>query len=61
LVDYQTTRLQLLLDIGALDTSLPKFWLKDHLVAFVPSGVPGRAQSQAGEQAVLPPERYFKN
>jgi hypothetical protein len=52
-----------MLDIGALDTDVPKFWLKDHLVAFLPgraaaSGNPPPPKS--GEDAVIPPEQYFK-
>ena len=63
LVDYQLTRLQLMLDIGALDTDVPKFWLKDHLVAFLPgrAAASGNApQPKSGEEAVIPPEQYFK-
>jgi outer membrane protein TolC len=62
LVGYQQTRLQLMLDIGALDTEVPKFWLKDHLAAFLPgqAPVPGNLPpAKSGEQPVLPPERYF--
>ena len=61
LVDYQQSRLQLMLDIGALDTDLPKFWLKDHLAAFLPGGTPVATQPASAEQAVLPPDQYFKN
>ncbi len=61
LVDYQQSRLQLMLDIGALDTDLPRFWLKDHLAAFLPSGTPVATQPASAEQAVLPPDQYFKN
>jgi outer membrane protein TolC len=61
LVDYQQTRLQLMLDIGALDTATPKFWLKDHLAAFLPGVTPAPTRPNAGEQAVFPPEQYFKN
>jgi outer membrane protein TolC len=65
LVDYQQTRLQLLLDIGALDTEAPKFWLKDNLAPYLPgkaTASPALDKPQppdAGEQAVLPPEQYF--
>lgn len=41
LVDYQVTRLQLMLDIGALETERPKFWLQDHLQAFLTGTAPG--------------------
>lgn len=61
LVDYQQTRLQLMLDIGALNAELPQFWLKDHLTAFLPDGTVAPERTEAGEQAVLPPEEYFKN
>ena len=61
LIDYQQTRLQLMLDIGALDTEPSKFWLKDHLAGFLPSGTPVAAQPESAEKAVLPPEQYFKN
>jgi outer membrane protein TolC len=63
LVDYQQTRLQLMLDIGALHTEVPKFWLKDYLAAFMPGSAPAPASlssTKAGEQPVLPPEQYFK-
>jgi hypothetical protein len=62
LVDYQQTRLQLLLDIGALDTEVPKFWLKDQVAAYIPGSapIPGKpASAQAGEQLVQSPEQYF--
>jgi outer membrane protein TolC len=63
LVDYQQTRLQLLLDIGALNTEAPKFWLKDQLAAYLPGSAPAAGNpppAQAGEQPVLPPENYFE-
>jgi outer membrane protein TolC len=63
LVDYQQTRLQLLLDIGALNTEAPKFWLKDQLAAYLPGSAPATGNpppAQAGEQPVLPPENYFE-
>ena len=60
LVDYQTTRMQLMLDIGTLNTDQPEFWLKDHLA--------GNADLRArpvptGEQnePVRPPDFYFNN
>ena len=62
LVDYQQTRLQLMLDIGALDTETPQFWLKDNLAAYLPgtATAPGNpAPSASGEQAVPPPDQYF--
>ena len=62
MVDYQQTRLQLMLDIGALDTEKPKFWLKDQLASYLPpqATAPGSAvPAPSGEQPVFPPEQYF--
>ncbi len=60
ITDYQQSRLQLLLDVGALDTTVPQFWLKDTLaVAYRPSAESAQPNSQA--DAVQPPENYFKN
>jgi hypothetical protein len=61
LVDYQQSRLQLLLDIGALDTAQPRFWLKENLAAIRPAGTPVQPGLEQGEQAVRPPEHYFDN
>ena len=63
LVEYQQSRLQLLLDIGALDTERPKFWLQDHLVAFLPphSAEAAPAPEATASDTVLPPEQYFNN
>ena len=61
LVDYQQSRLQLLLDIGGLDTAPPQFWLKGNLVAIQAGGSPVPPAVEPGEQAVQPPEQYFDN
>jgi outer membrane protein TolC len=60
IVEHQQARLQLMLDIGALRTELPKFWLKDHLMAVLPGQTPAVA-APATEQAVLPPDQVFNN
>jgi outer membrane protein TolC len=60
LVAYQEARLQLMLDIGALDTELQKFWLKDHLAGFFPRGVVA-AKAPPTNEPILPPEQFFKN
>jgi outer membrane protein TolC len=61
LVDYQETRLQLMLDIGALNTELPLFWLKDHIAAFLPTGQPAAARTPSGEEQTVPtPETFFE-
>jgi outer membrane protein TolC len=61
LVEYQRSRLQLLLDIGALDTQVPQFWLKNPLAGYLTATVPLAPPSSPTEQAVLPPEQYFDN
>ncbi|HSU55138.1 MAG TPA: TolC family protein [Candidatus Dormibacteraeota bacterium] len=59
LVDYQQTRLQLLLDTGMLDTGTPQFWLKNPLAASLPAGAPPPPSSD--QEDVFPPESYFDN
>ena len=61
LVDYQEVRLQLALDIGALDAAQPKFWLTDQISGFL--GIPAAAPitDNAASAPVFPPEEYFKN
>jgi hypothetical protein len=49
-----------MLAIGALDTEQPKFWLKDHLAAFLPGTASVQAQSTPVGEQILPPEEYFK-
>ena len=60
LVSYQDARLQLMLDIGALNTSKPQFWLKDHLADYLPGQVAATAQPDA-EKPVVPPDQLFNN
>ena len=51
-----------MLDIGALDTKLPQFWLKDHLATFLPAGtpMPHPTGSRANKRSCRRSE-YFKN
>jgi len=61
-VSYQQTRLDLMLDTGAIETETPEFWLKDHVpnLIFGPkSTVSSRTPVQPATDAVLPPEQYF--
>ena len=60
-VDYQQTRLELLLQIGALDSSVDKFWLRDQLAALDALSNNASKQAAAGEQPVLPPDAYLAN
>ncbi len=59
LVDHQEARLQLMLDLGALRTETPRFWLKDHLASVLPDRAP--AATPTSEQAVVPPDQLFNN
>lgn len=59
IIDHQEARLQLMLDLGALDTSEPKFWLKDHLADFVPESAPSHGLPSDVERPVIPPEQFF--
>jgi outer membrane protein TolC len=60
LVDYQRARLQLMLDIGALETESPRFWLRDHLTVFLARETVPIVPDLA-EQPVLSPEQIFNN
>jgi outer membrane protein TolC len=61
LVNYQVSRLTLMLDIGALETDTPKFWLKDHLETRLISEKTTPAAAQAEVQPVVPPDDFFNN
>ncbi len=61
LVEYQVARLQLLLDVGVLDTTVSEFWLKDHLPGSVAGVQPPPGQAATAEQAVIPPDLFFKD
>ena len=61
LVDYQQTRMQLMLDIGTLDTDLPQFWLKDHLAGNPALRAPVVPTVSNQSVPVSPPDFYFRN
>jgi outer membrane protein TolC len=61
LVEYQVARLQLLLDVGVLDTSVDQFWLKDHLPRAVLALQSPGTREPGAEQALIPPEQFFKD
>ena len=58
LISYQTTRLQLLLDVGVLETELDQFWLRDHLPPEVAQGDPDDPTA-AFRKRLLTPEELF--
>lgn len=57
-VAYQESRLQLMLDIGVLNTEPDKFWLKDHLPASLLPAQPREPLNLQREQ-IVPPEIFF--
>jgi outer membrane protein TolC len=61
LVDCQQCRLGLLLDIGALDTGTPQFWIRDPLTAPLRVEAAPLPQSPQTDEGVFPPEHYFDN
>ena len=63
LVSYQQARLNLLLDLGLIETSTEQFWLKEHVsdalgLPMVADG-PGGAVMPGDE--VIPPDEFFEN
>jgi outer membrane protein TolC len=59
IVSYQDALLQLLLQIGVLETESPRFWLKDHLAAVAPpSGRTDQAKPFLERELVLPDEIF---
>lgn len=61
LVEHQEARLQLMLNIGALRTDSPQFWLQDHLASLSRIGPATVTPSPDSEQPVIPPDQLFEN
>jgi outer membrane protein TolC len=59
LLNYQQARLQLMLDIGALDSTQPKFWLQNQLASFLPATAPAPPPQGVYEGETVPPPDYF--
>ncbi len=59
LVDFHLARLNLLVDLGVLDSAPQKFWLADQKTPGSASDVPGRAKLDP--DAVIPPDKLFGN
>jgi len=58
-VDYQRTRLQLLLDIGVLETGAADFWLKDPLAMLLTDSQRGASPLQMPRDQLIPPDRFL--
>jgi len=59
LVDHQDSRLQLMLNIGALRTDRPQFWLQDHLAGLGVAGASPPESPAPPDQPVVPPDQLF--
>ncbi|MBN9689610.1 MAG: TolC family protein [Verrucomicrobia bacterium] len=60
LVDYQEVRLQLMLNLGILNTSQSQFWLRDHLTDYLPAVPMTNIFISATNQPVPAPAVFFK-
>jgi outer membrane protein TolC len=59
LVDYQLARLQLMLDLGTLETEADKFWLQDHLSAYFKQSVAAAESPELPRGHLIPPDELF--
>jgi outer membrane protein TolC len=59
IVDYQRTRLQLLIDIGVLDTARERFWLSDPLASLLTDEQRGVSPLQMPRDTLIPPSRWL--
>lgn len=59
-VDYQRTRLQLLLDIGTLETDTADFWLKDPLAMRLTDSQRGPSPLHMPRDTLIPPDRFLE-
>ena len=61
LVGYQNARLELMLQIGLLDTRPEKFWLQDHVRGQLQAQAPGARQGPVEGAELVPPDKLFAN
>lgn len=61
LVGYQEARLELMLQIGLLETGSEKFWLHDHVRGRVPPAPPLARQRAVEGEELVPPDKLFEN
>ena len=59
LVSYQQSLLQLLLDLGILETEIPSFWLKDQLANYLQGQQPAPAEAPLRSGELVPPHLVF--
>ena len=61
IVGYQDARLELMLQIGLLDTGLEKFWLRDHVGSQLQAGTAAPRQGPVQNNELVPPDKLFEN
>jgi outer membrane protein TolC len=61
LIDYHLARLNLLVDIGRLDTDSERFWLKEQAVTGADGQPLQRVPTGQDNDGVVPPEKLFGN
>jgi outer membrane protein TolC len=59
-VDYLRVRLQLMLDIGVLETDIDKFWLKDPLAGTLTDAQRGPSPLQMPRDTLIPPNQFLE-
>jgi outer membrane protein TolC len=59
-VDYLSTRLKLMLDIGVLQTEIDKFWLKDPLEGLLADNQRGASPLQMPRDTLIPPDQFLE-
>ncbi|MFM1943425.1 MAG: hypothetical protein RI897_2407 [Verrucomicrobiota bacterium] len=59
-VDYLRVRLQLMLDIGVLETDVDKFWLKDPLAGKLEDSQRGPSPLQMPRDTLIPPNQFLE-
>jgi outer membrane protein TolC len=59
-VDYLRVRLQLMLDIGVLETDVDKFWLKDPLAGTLEDSQRGPSPLQMPRDTLIPPNNFLE-
>lgn len=61
LVGYQQARLDLMVQIGLLNTDPEKFWLRDHVNGQLQAGTSARRQGPVQGTELVPPDKLFEN
>jgi outer membrane protein TolC len=61
IVQYQEARLELMLQIGLLDTGEEKFWLRDHVSNQLQAATAAPRQRAVENNELVPPDKLFEN